>query len=195
MKAAFPHDNTLAWTQNAEDGFRSMKIWPCAAWVCLVYLGCGLACATASASNRKPTAVFPISFDDTSLQGQEQGPRAEEQTRLLDLDRQLRDAVGQSGCCVVLDLTPVAKDAQDLNLVSCDGCELDLARKMHAAISVTGWVQKVSNLILNINLVARDVSSGQVIKAGSVDIRGNTAKSWSRGLSYLLRNRLHPVEW
>ena len=87
------------------------------------------------------------------------------------------------------------KDAQKLDLKSCDGCELDLARKVHAAISVTGWVQKVSNLILNINLVARDVATGKVISAGSVDIRGNTDESWSRGLSYLLRNRLHPQQW
>jgi hypothetical protein len=34
-----------------------------------------------------------------------------------------------------------------------------------------------------------------VVAAGSVDIRGNTDESWSRGLSYLLRNRLHPSEW
>jgi len=53
----------------------------------------------------------------------------------------------------------------------------------------------VSNLILNINVVARDVTTGRVIGAGSVDIRGNTDESWSRGLSYLLRNRLHPSEW
>jgi hypothetical protein len=56
-------------------------------------------------------------------------------------------------------------------------------------------VQKVSNLILNITLVVRDVGTGQVINAGSVDLRGNTDESWSRGLSYLLRNRLQPAEW
>ena len=69
------------------------------------------------------------------------------------------------------------------------------ARKAGAKISVTGWVQKVSNLILNINLVARDVATGRIIGAGSVDIRGNTDESWSRGLTYLLRDRLHPSEW
>jgi hypothetical protein len=39
------------------------------------------------------------------------------------------------------------------------------------------------------------VPGGQVIEAGSVDIRGNTDESWSRGLSYLLRDRLHPANW
>jgi hypothetical protein len=78
---------------------------------------------------------------------------------------------------------------------SCNGCDVDLAREVGASISVTGWVQKVSNLILNINVVARDVKTGKTIGAGSVDIRGNTDESWSRGLSYLVRNRLHPSEW
>jgi hypothetical protein len=82
-----------------------------------------------------------------------------------------------------------------MDMRTCNGCDVDLARKAGARISVTGWVQKVSNLILNINIVARDVDTGEVISAGSVDIRGNTDQSWSRGLAYLLRNRLRPSEW
>jgi hypothetical protein len=154
-----------------------------------------VASGVAMAGERKPAALFPVVFDDTSLQGQVQGPKNEEQARLIALNQRLRDAIAQSGCCLVVDLAPVMRDAQDLNPVACDGCELDLARKVDAAVSVTGWVQKVSNLILNINLVARDVQSGKVISAGSVDIRGNTDESWLRGLSYLLRNRLHPEQW
>jgi hypothetical protein len=89
----------------------------------------------------------------------------------------------------------VAQQAQGLDLRTCDGCDAALARAAGAKISVTGWVQKLSNLILAINLVARDVATGSVIEAGSVDIRGNTDQSWSRRLSYLLRNRLHPSNW
>ncbi|MDR3535877.1 MAG: DUF2380 domain-containing protein [Acetobacteraceae bacterium] len=62
-------------------------------------------------------------------------------------------------------------------------------------IAVTGWVQKVSNLILNMNVVVRDVATGQTIAAGSVDIRGNTDESWSRALAYLVHNRLQPSAW
>lgn len=124
-----------------------------------------------------------------------QGPRSDEQTRLSALDTALRDALVHSGCCVQVDLTPIAQQAQGIDLRSCGGCEMDMARKVGATISVTGWVQKVSNLILNINVVARDVTTGKVISAGSVDIRGNTDESWSRGLSYLVRERLHPSDW
>lgn len=167
-----------------------MKNWPSIVAVCL--------CCTATAVMAKqpvPTAVFDFGLDDTSLQGEMQGPRADEQHRLTALNAELRDMLVKSGCCVIADLGIVAGQAQGMDMRTCNGCDVDLARKVGARISVTGWVQKVSNLILNINLVARDVGTGQLICAGSADVRGNTDESWSRGLSYLLRNRLHPSEW
>jgi hypothetical protein len=51
-------------------------------------------------------------------------------------------------------------------------------------------VQKVSNLILNINVTIRDVATRALVFAGSVDIRGNTDDSWRHGIRYLLENRL-----
>ena len=59
-----------------------------------------------------------------------------------------------------------------------------------ADLAITGVVQKVSNLILNINLYLRDVHTGRLIAAMSADLRGNTDESWSRTTSYLVRNRL-----
>jgi hypothetical protein len=182
--------NTTAEKQGIRAGISIMRNWPCAL---LVWVSCS---ATGAAANEaSPTAAFRFAFDDTSLQGQIQGVDPAEQRRLVALDAQLRDLLAGSGCCSIVDLRAVAEQAQGMAPRTCNGCDIDLARKVGARISVTGWVQKVSNLILNINLVARDVATGQVIGAGSVDIRGNTDESWSRGLSYLLRNRLHPSEW
>ncbi len=67
---------------------------------------------------------------------------------------------------------------------------MQLAQKVGADLSVTGVVQKVSNLILNMNVYIRDAHTGQMVAAASADLRGNTDESWSRGMSYLLRNRL-----
>ncbi len=47
-------------------------------------------------------------------------------------------------------------------------------------------MQKVSNLILNLNLIIEDSKTGKAVHGGSVDIRGNTDVSWDRGLKYLL---------
>ena len=51
-------------------------------------------------------------------------------------------------------------------------------------------VHEISNLILNINLQVREVATGRLIQAGTVDIRGNTDESWRRGLRYLLERRI-----
>ena len=51
-------------------------------------------------------------------------------------------------------------------------------------------VQKVSNLILNMNIYRARRAYRQLITAMSADFRGNTDKSWSRATSYLVRNRL-----
>jgi len=167
-----------------------MTNWPSLLAACLCCTATG-----AMAQQPMPTAVFDFGFDDTSLQGEVQGKRADEQRRLAALNVELRDMLVKSGCCVIADLGIVAEQATGIDVRTCNSCDIDLARHAGARISVTGWVQKVSNLILNITLVVRDVGTGQVINAGSVDLRGNTDESWSRGLSYLLRNRLQPAEW
>jgi hypothetical protein len=40
------------------------------------------------------------------------------------------------------------------------------------------------------NIYLRDVPTGRVVAAMSADLRGNTDESWSRAMSYLIRNRL-----
>ncbi len=136
-------------------------------------------------------AVFPFELDDTSLQGSMKGQDTDDLARLARLDTQLRDALERSGRYTAV---AVPAEAAGRTLWSCNGCEADLARKADAAFAIVGWVQKVSNLILNINLVIRDVATGQRVAGGSVDIRGDTDESWTRGLSYLLRNRILAVE-
>jgi hypothetical protein len=64
------------------------------------------------------------------------------------------------------------------------------AQRVGANWAAWGTVQKVSNLILNINVYMEDAESGKMKFARSVDIRGNTDESWRRGLDYLLRNYL-----
>jgi hypothetical protein len=158
------------------------------AWFCLVEL-------PALAGTPMPTAVSNFDLYDTSLQGQVYGPDPAEQERLHALDGQLRKLLAESGCCVILPLGKVADKAATIEMSKCNGCDADFAREIGAHFAVTGMVQKVSNLILNINLAVRDVETGEVIHAGTVDIRGNTDESWSRGLRYLLRDRLHPSQW
>ena len=135
-------------------------------------------------------AVFDFELVDTSLQGEVDGPRSDEQGRLMRAGDQVRKALADSGRFTVLDIAPVNVAAHGSNLEACGGCEVALARQLGADLVITGTVQKVSNLILNINLYLRDVHTGQLVAAMSADMRGNTDESWTRAASYLLRNRL-----
>lgn len=137
----------------------------------------------ASAGQR--VASFGFEWVNTSLEP----TRPDEAARLTMLEGQLAAALAGRGYEIV-DTAPVAARAKALNLRSCAPCELDLARELAAELAVLGWVQKVSNLILNVNLQVHDVASGALVGAGSVDIRGNTDESWGRGLRSLLDRQI-----
>ena len=54
-----------------------------------------------------------------------------------------------------------------------------MAAKLGARYAVTSEVQKVSNLILSMNVVIRDAATGDAVRAYAVEIRGNTDESWT----------------
>jgi len=155
----------------------------------LLFLTLGCA-AYAQAAAPQRVAVFDFEMIDTSLDGSIYGTSAAEKERLRRLGEQLRKALADSGRFQVSDLSPVEEAARASNLQACGGCDLDFAKKAGADLSITGTVQKVSNLILNINIYIRDTADGRLIKSMSADMRGNTDESWSRTLSWLIRNRL-----
>ena len=130
-------------------------------------------------------AVFEFTLTNTS--GLALSP--DEAARLQRLDAQLRAALASRFTLVNTESTKPAL-AQVDSIRGCNGCELEHARGLGAEQVAYGWVQKVSNLILNVNLVIEDAATGRPLRAGSVDIRGNTDESWQRGLRYLLDERL-----
>ncbi len=124
-------------------------------------------------------AVFDFELIDTSLDGETYGTRPEEKARLKKISGQLREALAKSGQFEVVDIGPVDAAAHAANLQACGGCDSALARKLGADLSITGTVQKVSNLILNMNIYIRDVSSQKLIASRSADFRSNTDDSWT----------------
>jgi Protein of unknown function (DUF2380) len=150
-----------------------------------------LAAVVASAHAAEPkAAIFDFELVDTSLEGATYGARTDQQARVARLGDQLRDDLAKSGRVEVVDIAPVAAKARGADLRTCGGCDAQLAREVGADYSIIGWVQKVSNLILNMNIVVRDAKSGRVVFVKSADMRGNTDESWSRALDYLVHNYL-----
>jgi hypothetical protein len=138
----------------------------------------------AAATESHRVAFFGFFFINTSLET----TKPAEEKRLRMLDTILRDEL--AGRFNFVDIPPeVQKQAvAGPGIPNCNGCERDLAEKTGAEWVAWGTVQKVSNLILNINLYMEDVPTGKIEFARSVDIRGNTDESWNHGLNYMIRH-------
>lgn len=136
-------------------------------------------------------AVFDLELIDSSIQGEIDGQNEGDLARMTMIEADLKRQLEESGRYQVID-TDAAADAVEAAgyLHGCNGCEAKIARELGAEQALIGWVQKVSNLILNLNVGIRDVASGNKVFVASVDIRGNTDESWRHGIRYLLKRRL-----
>src|SRR3954469_21465804 len=158
-----------------------------AAWRLLpLALLLGLAAAPALAADR--IAVFDPELLDTSGEG----VRPDQQQRLAMIGEELRQALAASGRYVPVDVAPQrARLAEGPALRNCGACAAEAAQALGAELALVTVVQKVSNLILNINVALLEAApSGRQRAAWSVDIRGNNDESWRHGISWLLRSRL-----
>ena len=88
--------------------------------------------------------------------------------------------------------TPVSAPIQeriskDQQLGECAGCEAVYGKEL--GVSQVAWlkVQKVSELIANINIYITDSNSGKNIFMKSVDIRGNDNNSWQHAMKFLVK--------
>jgi hypothetical protein len=119
-------------------------------------------------------------------------PFPEKEARLAMVSQRLREAMASERLYRIVDSAPVAEliraEEARQSLLKCNGCELDIARQAGADRVLLGWVQKVSNLILNINIEIRDAHTGAAVLRKSVDLRGNTDLSWQRGIDFMVRD-------
>lgn len=147
-----------------------------------------VALSTAPAHAVERMALLPFELVNTSPAP----TRPDEAARLAGLNGIAAEHLADAGFAMV-DPAPIEDRLAGISsLRGCNGCEVRFGRELGADYVAVGWVQKVSNLILNINLQVRAVPSGQLVSAGSVDIRGNTDESWRRGVIYLLDQRILP---
>jgi len=150
-----------------------------------------VAAVTASAQDATLKKLLMLDFElIDSMQGSV--PFPEKQERLANATAQLHQAFIRERFYQVMDDAPVLaqiRSAQSsFNFVDCNGCELEIARAANADRVLVGWVQRVSNLILNINIEIRDVATGNAVLVKSVDLRGNTDVSWQRGIDFMVRD-------
>ena len=158
--------------------------------VCAVLLACqALVVGAADAEALKSIAVLNFELLDDQ---HELFPAKSEYARLPAISDQLREAFAKRGFYRVVENKPemalIERYRTSQPLYACNGCELEIGKALHADRVLVGWVQKVSNLILNINIAIKDVATGEVVLNKSVDLRGNTDETWRRGIDYLVQS-------
>ena len=129
--------------------------------------------------------VFNFYLDNTSMEK----TSAAETARLKTISDELRADLQKSG---KYDAS-VGKHVESASVPQFGKCtdeQRSAAQKAGAELIACPWVQKVSNLILNLNIVIQNAKTGQAMRGGSVDIRGNTDLSWDRGLKFLLEEHV-----
>ncbi|MEE2859509.1 MAG: DUF3280 domain-containing protein [Paracoccus sp. (in: a-proteobacteria)] len=153
-------------------------------------LGLALAAPAAalaqSAPEPGPATWFGIHYIDTSTEGAINGVREDETARLAMIEDFIAADLTARG--FTMSTPPEEAVEGILNPVHSNGADARIARDMGSDYAIAGEVQKVSNLIQSVNLHLRDAQTGRTVRAGSVEIRGNTDDAYRRGYSYLLRN-------
>lgn len=152
----------------------------------LFLAGVGLPSAAVAAPEK--AAVFDFQLANLA----QLPPTAEDQARLPRISDLLRQQLAASGKYEIVPLTPAVRTevGKAAPLRDCGGCAADFAKQLGAQLAITGEVQKVSNLILNINVYVKEVGSSKPETAYSVDIRGDNDLSFDHGIKYLVKHRI-----
>jgi hypothetical protein len=163
---------------------------PLAAFLLLGFIAVGARSTAAAAANDpvRVVALLNVEFlnDHEDLEPTTNAERA----RLASIGSLFKAKLEASGRYqfVSIPADAAAKMASGPEIGACGGCEFEYGKQI--GVDYAAWivVQKVSDLILNINIYMADVAARKLAFVHSVDIRGDTDESWTRGITYLVKN-------
>ena len=149
---------------------------------------------SATAAETEPPALAVLGFE---LVDDHPDPARAEllRSRLAAIKKQLEQGLRERNLYRVVDTETVAAQAlinaereRNQFLYRCNDCLADVGKRLGTRLVAVGWVQRVSELILNVNVSVQDSQTGVEVLTKSVDLRGNTDETWARGVNFLLRD-------
>jgi Protein of unknown function (DUF2380) len=160
--------------------------------VALLLSGTAVAAAPAAAA----AAPIPrLTVLDIELTGDLGGPelKAEHETRLRMASERLRRELASSGLYQVVDNAPARAlidelESQQHYLHDCNGCDLDVGKRLGADEVLVAWVDRVSNLILSLTYEIDDVKTGQIDDRKSYDFRGDNDAAWNHAIHFMVQD-------
>lgn len=147
--------------------------------------------AATPALSAPKAAIFPFDIRDAEIEGDVFAkPKDTDIARMRLVAEELKSLMTKSGAYEVVDLAPFAADIEKASPFNkCDACEVEIAKKAGADLAVTGFVDKLSDALISLQLFVRDTATGEMKKTMSAEVRGNTDELWLHGIRYLWKNR------
>jgi hypothetical protein len=147
-----------------------------------------------AAAGPSPVSVAFLNVEFLNDNAMYEPTNDQERARLKALETNLKDLLTRTGRYTFVDVPDAMRDtiAKGQSPGECGGCEIDYGETLEADQVAWIRVQKVSNLILNMNVYMADVASRKMVFAQSVDIRGNTDETWAHSMRWLVKNYLAP---
>ena len=147
-------------------------------------------CVGAADAERAPMlVVLPFEIYDTSG---EVGPANRHDAMLARTTTLVRDQIAAAQLYQVVPeaLTDAAVAAQHTGtyLRNCNGCEIDIAKRLGARYVLIGWIYKVSTLILTLHIDIKDVDTGKTVYAHVFDFRGDNEPAYAHAAKTLVRS-------
>ncbi len=147
---------------------------------------CGVA---PSAWSAERLVVLPFEITDNIPVPGVEDPYRE---RLQQLTRYVARSIDEAG---IYDTVPQERvehsvEAAQLGTAihGCNQCDIDLAKRVDGDKVMTGWIYKMSLLILTLHIEIKDVASQQTLLSKAYDFRGDNEKAWRRAADYMVRD-------
>jgi hypothetical protein len=157
-------------------------------------LSCWVMCAAAdSLPSPAPLikiAVFEFELEDFSAAGQAKSA-APETPHLAEATDEAEQQLRASGRYAVIDATHSdISAAKGQGLRNCGGCEAPIALSLGADEALIGVVTRISMTEYAVRFRVSDARNGELISTYSTDLRMGADYSWSRGVRWLMQNRM-----
>ena len=154
----------------------------------------GLAAARAAEAAAPPPiriAVFPFELEDFSAAAGPIAPDDIDREQLRLSTEQARKQLAESGRYQLVDVgTANDQAAKAGKLWDCEGCEAKIAAGLGADQSMIGVITRISRTEYTVAYRIRDARSGAMVDAQHSDLRIGANVAWSRGVRWLIQNRL-----
>lgn len=156
----------------------------------LFLLGVAMLPFAARAGSKTGRRLVVLDFEilDTSQEPVDQ--RADHARRLARMRDDVESGLAAKGVYSIIDRAVIADDLDAIQKMTyvrtCNGCEFTLGRKAGADFVMLGQVNKVSTLVMSMDVWIKSVATGEMLYHQRFDFRGDNDNSWSRTTKYVV---------